>query len=473
MNTVHSFLCYLIYTIYSSFYTVTGAIYVLAQHRCLQLCTQSWPQLRNFLLALCDSEAMVNSQPIDHRQKLSARLQILLVRYLQSAEIPPIRTPSDAAICKDLLLRFIELGEGGGSSVSSSFLPPPPCDDNSSASGKQQQQDDRSGRSRHWRYQLTATCCAIHLLARAGQASTLPVEVWEQVMKGIADAGGEGQPLQQLSLMAFGHLFVARLSQPEAEQLPREVLLDLVLHRSHGRGGEDGGFITVLVRAISHLHSKSGEDGSNDSYGTGGRRSNPQWSFGVGEILRDVKKRYKSALRCTWGKVMLPQHRRNGCGPFVSSHARLIGFLVKACGMEVIPALLEAIHVENERAAEEDQTAMQCTVAEVLTGAVWGVLAALEGGGGVKQHVVKDMWSVVLPFVAIQLEKANMDMQLLWNQALARMIANQSAEAVEPLTGMLERKALKVLRGWRTRDDFATQAKWLFMVQAPLLELPR
>ncbi len=447
------------------FYTVTGAIYVLVQHQCLQLCTESWPQLRNFLLALCDSEAMVNSQPLDHRQKLSVRLQILLVRYLQSAEIPPIRTPSDAAICKDLLLRFIELGEGGGGLS-------PPCDENSSHSGKQQ--DDRLGKSRHWRYQITATCCAIHLLARAGQASALPIEVWEQVMKGIAAAGGEGQPLQQLSLMALGHLFVVRLSQPEAEQLPREVLLDLVLHRSHGRGGGDGGFITVLVRAVSHLHLKSGEDGSTDADSMGGRRSNPQWSFGVGEILRDARKRYRFALRCAWGKVMLPQHRKNGCGPFVSSHARLIGFLVKACGMDVIPALLQAMHVENEKVAEEDRTAMQCIVAEVLTGAVWGVLADLEGGRGRINHDrVKDMWSEVLPFVETQLGKANMDMQLLWNQAIARMIANQSAEAVEPLTAMLEAQALNVLRGWRTRDDFATQAKWLFMVQAPLLELPR
>ncbi len=402
---------------------------------------------------------MVNSQPVDYQQKLSARLQILLLRYLRSAEIPPIRTPTDAAICKELILRFIELGEG---EPVSSFLPP--CDN---SSGKQQQ-DDRSSGSRHWRYQLTATCCAMHLLARAGQASAFPVEVWKQVMKGIADAGGEGQPLQQLSLMAFGHLFVARRSQPEALRLPSKVLLDLVLHRSHSGGEGDGGFMTMLIRAISHLHLKSQEDGSGaDSIG--GRSSNPQWSLGVGEILDDAKKRYRSALKSTWGNVGLSHFVRNGRRPFVSSHARLIAFLVNACGMEVLPALLQAMDIGNEGAVEEDKNAMQCTVAEVLTGAVWGALS-LEGGG--VEHV-KDMWSVLLPFIETQLGKINMDMQLLWYQALAQMIATQTAEAVEPLVGMLETQALKVLSGWRTRDDFATQAKWLFMVQAPLLELPR
>ncbi len=410
---------------------------------------------------------MVNSQPVDYQQKLTARLQILLIRYMRSAEIPPIRTPSDAAICKDLILRFIALGEGGGGSVSSPASPfLRPCDSPNS-SGKQQQ-DDRSSGSRHWRYQLTATCCAIHLLARAGQVSALPVEVWEQVMKSIADTGGEGQPLQQLSLMALGHLFVARISQPEAERIPREVLLDLMLHRSHG--GCKGGFMTMLVRAISHIHTKSREDGGGGAESIGGRSSSPQWSLGVGEILSDAKKRYRSALKCTWGNIMLSHHRRNGRGPFVSSHARLIAFLVKACGMEILPALLQAMDTASERAAEEDKNTIQCTIAEVVAGCVWGVLA-LEGGE-VEEHV-KDMWSMVIPFVETKLEKANMDMQLLWNQALARMISNRPADALEPLTGMLEIQALKVLRGWRTRDDFATQAKWLFMVQAPLLELPR
>ncbi len=399
---------------------------------------------------------MVNSQPVDCQVKLSARLQILLVRYLRGAQIPPIRTPIDAAICKELILRFIQLGEG------ESFLLP--CDN---TAGKQQR-DDRSSGSRHWRYQLTATCCAIHLLARAGQASAIPVEVWKQVMKGIADSTGEGQPLQQLSLTAFGYLLVVRYLQPEALRLPSKVLRDLVLHQSHSSGEDDGGgFMTMLIRAISH-HQKSQED-ANGADSVGGRSSNPQWSFGVGEILDDAKKRYRSALKSAWGNAGLSHRVRTGRRPFGPSHARLIAFLVNACGVEVLPALLQAMGVANERAVEEDKYATQCAVAEALVGAVWGSLS-FEGGG--VEHV-NDMWSVLLPFIETQLGKINVDMQLLWYQALVQMTGMQTAEAVEPLVVMLETQALKVLSGWRSRDDFATQAKWLYMIQAPLLELPR
>jgi hypothetical protein len=201
--------------------------------------TSQWSLLSSFILGLCSSASVLAALPSEHHEKLAARLQLLLTRYLSMWKALPLQGATDSAmhaqLCSALLSMLTTTTTTATSTAttttSSAMAVSSESDNGSSSSGLLNSLLNGSGGASpaaaapmHWRYVLMTSWCLMHLL-RPGMANGRgpSAGIWQWFIRGL-DCG-DGQPLQRLCLGAIARLLGCRSVQQ------RQLTLDATIAR--------------------------------------------------------------------------------------------------------------------------------------------------------------------------------------------------------------------------------------------------
>jgi hypothetical protein len=208
--------------------------------------TSQWSLLSSFILGLCSSASVLAALPSEHHEKLAARLQLLLTRYLSMWKALPLQGTADSAthaqLCTALLSMLTSTTTTASTATatsSSAMAVSSESDDGSSNNGSSTGSVNGSvngslngsgGASpaaappMHWRYVLMTSWCLMHLLRPGMSNGQGPsVGIWQWFIRGL-DCG-DGQPLQRLCLGAIARLLGCRSVQQ------RQLTLDATIAR--------------------------------------------------------------------------------------------------------------------------------------------------------------------------------------------------------------------------------------------------
>ena len=195
------------------------------QRAAMKRITSQWSLLSSFILGLCSSASVLAALPSEHHEKLAARLQLLLTRYLSMWKALPLQGATDSAthaqLCSALLSMLTSTPTTATTATtattsSSSSSAMAVSDETSNASSSNGLSNGSAGASQaapmHWRYVLMTSWCLMHLLRPGmcnGRGPT--VGTWQWFIRGL-DCG-DGQPLQRLCLGALARLLGCRSVQ--------------------------------------------------------------------------------------------------------------------------------------------------------------------------------------------------------------------------------------------------------------------
>lgn len=162
---------------------------------------------------------------------------------------------------------------------------------------------------------------------------------------------------------------------------------------------------------------------------------------------------------------------------FHALHVYFVRLLLRALGPRLLVPLTEAAEsiLDPEKMPTESEDSYYSTVAEILAG-----LMSEYTRTDVSDGRRKRMWAVVLPLFDRLLARLSLDYSLDLAASLRFASATRRPEAFEPLTTLVLSKVISSLGGLApgsvplasvtVRDDYTSQAKWLRMAQALLIE---
>jgi hypothetical protein len=414
---------------------ITGGIYLLAQPRSLRRQMDSWSFLHTFVDFLCSSSSLVAGQPPDLQEKMATRLQILLIRYIVVSAPPPFSDPADKQHCVDLVGRLLDLAgagsvPGGGSDFGTSPSPS----------------------QFHWRYALMAGWAITHLMKRAAEVEGGPLasaRIYQLFVAGLTKSG-DGQPMQNLSLSAFGILLATTASQPSSYGLPQSEILALMTDKK---------VLAGLVRAIAHSHSEAYHNSARE-----------QWSVGVSEVLNDASWRFRMA---TAGHLpdTVPTNRlaQDESPHFARHNVCLVELLLTSCGNGVLEPLLRCAQETLSQAVPDEKRLFQYTITEIVA----GVVRAYTRASSVCTDGLKDaMWAMILPLMEKEISNCSYDVCRDWTGMICSCIPGSNVESMEPLISLLEARVTTVVQSSANHDSFSQHAKWLRLLPSAIMELP-
>jgi hypothetical protein len=198
--------------------------------------TSQWSLLSSFILGLCSSASVLAALPSEHHEKLAARLQLLLTRYLSMWKALPLQGAADSAmhvqLCSALLSMLTSTTTTttttDATTTSSAMAVSSESSNGSSSNGLSNGSGGASPAAAappmHWRYVLMTSWCLMHLLRPGMSNGQGPsVGIWQWFIRGL-DCG-DGQPLQRLCLGAIARLLGCRSVQQ------RQLTLDATIAR--------------------------------------------------------------------------------------------------------------------------------------------------------------------------------------------------------------------------------------------------
>ena len=423
-----------------------AAAYILRQGGAMRQISSRWYLTVAFLRAMSGSWQMVAALEKDKQETMSGRLFNLNLRYLstwQTADVRSHRRKEEYGALVQHLLGLLQPSDGSPSVL-------------------------------HWRYQLLVSWQLLHLLR---PDLDRPASVWRWFLQALKS--GDGQPLQKLALAGLFRLTSFQLPPLPPNSIatsPREedfvVLQSPVEQLAQDEEEEsaclvspdvaealcDPGLLKTFCLALAHDHPQIGEAAQ------GGLRSTALWSTGVEDLLRDANRKKGSTIPFTRSALISRS--------FTVRHAQLIRQLLRCVGPRLIRPLMAAAISMLEGMPTEYELVFYGTVGEIIAGVVSEYSRA-------DLHEIRRarMWEVVLPVIDKILPKLSLDYSGEWCDAFRFASMHRNPRHLEPLTSFLVTRVLSSLESKVQsdgvtvfRDDYTSQAKWLRMLDAVLIE---
>jgi len=426
---------------------------------------------------LCGTQRLVSLLPDEEVQKVVYYLNCIFLNFRSKFFSLPRVTDKDQALhesCLNFLLGILKGEDTPQNGVSPTPTIKPNDNDFSNKSTEEDLPEtnvESNAGEMHWRNRLFVAWFLTYCIDESDLKIDDPEimsRIWATCFRIIE--GEVGQPLQRVSLGLLGRLVSLALvdlsenslaSESKAKNPDLAVLCDAFTREKFCRA-----FGTALV--FDHREDTS----------VGGGHS-AQWSLGVEEVLRDVL--YNLAPRTLFPFQRISQKSHT----FKLQHAQIVHAILLSIGHE--NAMITSKYLLNQAKdlvaspPSEDQRNQQCTAAEIFSGVC---RALMQYSKNVVEQ--RDIWDTVLiPFLEEAVLKMPTNLMAAFFDACRYGIHHFPPNHFFPLLQWSVNKVKTTVWQHETNDSvedsnnaasamadrFALQSKWLFFVQAALIEL--
>ncbi|KAL7471573.1 hypothetical protein ACHAXS_011864 [Conticribra weissflogii] len=426
---------------------------------------------------LCGTQRLVSLLPDEEVQKVVYYLNCIFLNFRSKFFSLPRVTEKDQALhesCLNFLLGILKVEDTHQNGIN----PEPTLElidndlsNNSIMENLPETNVESDAGAIHWRNRLFVAWFLTYCIDESDLKIDDPEimsRIWATCFRIIE--GEVGQPLQRVSLGLLGRLVSLALvdlsdknmaSEPKGKKPDLSILCDAFAREKFCRA-----FGTALV--FDHREDTS----------VGGGHS-AQWSLGVEEVLRDVL--YNLAPRTLFPFQRISQKSHT----FKLQHAQIVQAILLAIGHE--NAKVTSTYLLNQAQElvasppSEDQRNQQCTAAEIFSGVCRALIQYSKN-----TDEQREIWdSVLIPFLEEAVLKMPTYIMAAFFDACRYGIHHFPPNHFFPLLQWSVNKVKTTVWQHETNDSvednnnagsamadrFALQSKWLFFVQAVLIEL--